>query len=286
MITNSKLFGALAVLFAMIAVSYIFGSSPLDFFNQTAYLIFPVLAAVCGFFVAKIYGFSDANGRRILMIALGFTFWALGDILWYLFTTFLNINPFPSVADVFYLLGYPLVLTGIYLTLHQAQIGFKDLKKISNSALVINVLLVCALIWIVSYYGIYQVYDSEAGTLYNFFSIGYGVADLILIIASMFAFTIISVYRGGKLATFWLRMIVGFLLFLIADILFALFDAQYEAGLKPYIYIDLIYIASYLFFTYGMLIKFITIHRLQQDVKKQLVQENTSVKSPTSNVVG
>jgi hypothetical protein len=139
---------------------------------------------------------------------------------------------------------------------------------------------------IVSYYGIYQVYDSTAGALYNFVSIGYGVADLILIIASMFAFTIISIYRGGKLATFWLRMIVGFLLFLVADILFALFATQYEEGLKPFVYIDLLFIASYLFFIYAMLNKFITVYRLQQDIKKQLAQENSSVRPSISNIAG
>lgn len=280
MTINSKLFGALAVLFAMIAVSYTFGSSSLDFFNQTAYLIFPVLAAVCCFLVAKIYGFRDANGRRILMIALGFTFWALGDIIFYLFANYLHIDPFPSLADIFYLSGYPLVFAGIYLSLHQAQIGLKDLKNISNSALTINLLLACVLILLVSYFGIYLAYDSEAGIWFNFFSIGYGIADLVLIIASVFAFTIISVYRGGKLATFWLRMIVGFLLFLIADILFALFDAQYEAGLKPYIYIDLIYIASYLSFTYAMLNKFLALNDLNKNVKELLTQENKTADIP------
>jgi diguanylate cyclase (GGDEF)-like protein len=49
------------------------------------------------------------------LLALAQLSFTLGDALWALFELKLGINPFPSIADAFYLLFYPLFFTGILL---------------------------------------------------------------------------------------------------------------------------------------------------------------------------
>lgn len=268
--TDLKSFCLLAVLFVLLSASYIFGSSAQSFFNQTIYLLAPIIAAAAGIMVVSLFGVRDRAGRDLLFMALGFVFWALGDVLWYIFKLFLKIDPFPSIADIFYLIGYVLIFIGIYKALRLAEVSLETFKKIGRPALAAIIPLVIILILIVSYFGIYLAYDPSADVLTNFFSIGYGVADLILIISSLLVLSIINVYRGGKFASFWACFIIGLCLFLLGDILFAFYGVQFENDLKPYIYIDLLYAGGYLLFAYAMFVKYYTMIAVKKNIEQNL----------------
>ena len=49
------------------------------------------------------------------LLAAGEAAWLLGDVLFSLFELVLHVQPFPSVADVVYLVGYPFVAAGLVL---------------------------------------------------------------------------------------------------------------------------------------------------------------------------
>jgi len=74
------------------------------------------LLVVLTLFYATIRSFR--YGRRVqiawLFITLAFSFYAVGDILWAILELGFHQIPFPSVADVFYLIFYPLFALGIY----------------------------------------------------------------------------------------------------------------------------------------------------------------------------
>lgn len=61
---------------------------------------------------------SSSLGRRIqiawILITIAMTSYFLGDIIWAIIELYLNQNPFPSIADVFYLLFYPFFALGLY----------------------------------------------------------------------------------------------------------------------------------------------------------------------------
>jgi len=59
---------------------------------------------------------SGRQGIAWRWFLFGMTSWALGDILWAFYELILRESPFPSVADVFYLLTYPLFFLGIVKT--------------------------------------------------------------------------------------------------------------------------------------------------------------------------
>jgi len=74
------------------------------------------LLVVLTLFYATIRSFR--YGRRVqiawLFITLAFSFYAVGDILWAILELGFHQIPFPSVADVFYLIFYPFFAIGIY----------------------------------------------------------------------------------------------------------------------------------------------------------------------------
>lgn len=73
------------------------------------------LAAISLFYASK---FSKPYSKRIYnawaLLAAGYLFNALGGLVWFILEILLNYQPFPSLADFFYLMYYPLFLLGIY----------------------------------------------------------------------------------------------------------------------------------------------------------------------------
>ena len=60
-----------------------------------------ILFAVVILFVAVKIGVGQSIGRQWLLLGLGVAMFAVGDILWTSFELFLEIDPYPSIADVF-----------------------------------------------------------------------------------------------------------------------------------------------------------------------------------------
>lgn len=252
--------------FILISISYVLGTERHAVLNQALLLIFPIFATFSGLLATKIYGLKSITGKSLLSITLGFACLALGEIIWFFYKNILGIDPFPSIADVFFLLGYPLILAGLYLEFKKSQIQLHQIKK---SLIVLSLSLTLTLSIIVLYFGIYLAYDPSVGLLANIIAMSYGVVDLILIIISLFALLIVHAYRGGKFSTFWITTILGILLFLAGDILFAIYNIPYTADIKPYIYIDLIWIAGYLSLAYGMLDNYFHIRTIHREIRSQ-----------------
>ena len=83
---------------------------------QVLLLFTPLLGGIFGINTARHWsGLKSMVGRGIFFISLGLLAWALGQIIWviYNFTTTTEV-PYPSFADVGYLLAIPFWATGVF----------------------------------------------------------------------------------------------------------------------------------------------------------------------------
>lgn len=238
-----------------------------DFLNQTLYLLFPIIATAAGFSLAKTYGSGNANGKIILIITTGFFMWSMGEIIWYIMRNFMGINPFPSVADFFFLLAYPIIFLGLYESFKLYSVEF---GKINKALIFLNSIIALLLILAVLYFGIYGAYNAEASLVNNILAMGYGVADIVLVVASLFSLSLAYEYKGGRLGFFWMTLTLGFVMFLIADILFAMYNGLYIENIKPYVYIDLIWLAGYFLFIYGLMDTYSHLKEVELRIKKRM----------------
>ena len=108
---------ALIIIIGFIIISILLSNdSTLRMFFGDLFPIVIDLLVVLTLFYAVIR--SAYYGRHVQMawmfIALAFSFYTIGDILWAILELGFNQNPFPSVADVFYLIFYPIFALGIY----------------------------------------------------------------------------------------------------------------------------------------------------------------------------
>lgn len=111
------------------------------------------------------------------LLAAGTVIWTGGDLLWGLFDHVLGIDPFPSVADVLYLLGYPMIAGGLY-QLARARNPRRERTAVLD-ALVVGV-AVALVLWIVF---IVPAWTDPEGTLVSrVVAVAYPVADVMLLV--------------------------------------------------------------------------------------------------------
>jgi hypothetical protein len=189
-------------------------------------------------------------------------------MLFWSYESVLQIDPYPSIADALFLIAYPLLAAGIYMSFVSAGVKIYRVKKSLLAILLITSMVLAAL---VMYFVEYQLFDAETGLLSTTVHILYGVGDLVLIVLAMLAVLVASEYKGGKLESFWLIMAIGFVIILLADIVFAVYLAEILEDIKPYTYVDLLFFAGYQFLTFGMLQNYLHISSVQAKIRAKLL---------------
>jgi len=80
--------------------------------------------------------YSKRQGIAWGLIAFSALAFALGDTSWAILELGLNEPPFPSIADFFYLLNYPLLLTGVLLLPETSASREEQIKKVLDAGIV------------------------------------------------------------------------------------------------------------------------------------------------------
>ena len=106
-------------------------------FSDIVAPIVDFLACAALFFAARQ---SAAQSKRLGiawgLIALSTLAFALGDTIWAILELGLSEPPFPSLADVFYLLYYPLLLAGVLLLPEKPASRSEQIKKVLDAGIV------------------------------------------------------------------------------------------------------------------------------------------------------
>jgi hypothetical protein len=231
------------------------------------FLLFPFLSVLAGSYAIKAYGYSNTHGKSMLFITAGFASWFIGETLWTIFAIVLHINPYPSIADIFYLLAYVLIFLGI----------IREIRVYKTNISVLRSLIVCIFSVIVSIVvfnmTVVSAYINGASLIENSIAIGYGIVDLILIITIAHLLILTMDFKGGKIFIMWSYFLAGAIFMLLGDIFFSLYPEQYEQGIAQYKQIDLLWIVSYSLFTVSLF----EVHFLLTDAKdvvKKLLAKN------------
>jgi hypothetical protein len=252
---NASIAGGLLV--AAAAVLYIlFPSSEIQ---PIVSAVLPMLLSFMGAFLA--YGVyrhlraSRTAGVSGGAMTIGLLFWAAGEMIWLAYELTGNLDvPYPSVADVAWLIGYlPLFLSiGLQHRSLRAPIPRRSwvlYAVLMTAAVVAAVWLVIAPI----------LSDPAAGTPVElFFSLAYPVGDLILLSMTML---LALNFLGGQLALPWAVIAAGMLLHSVSDLLFAYLEwnglyypggqLNFSSGL-----FDILYLSAYVVWNIGLNLRF------------------------------
>jgi len=165
-----------------------------------------ITCAIASFLVSKRYARSTVFGQAYLALGIGFTAYAIGDIIYNFQTTVLKIDPYPSIADIFFFAQYPFIIFHLIRNIK----FFK--RKISTMTIIWLAAIPVALVLIYSYFTFTQVG-------YDLFDYYYGLPFVAASAASLsFAVLGMQVFRQSLLASVWSLLAVGIFLNTFGDI--------------------------------------------------------------------
>ena len=260
-----------SISFLLIATAYLLQLRGMSHpqLTGTLFLFPPAIAVGSGLYAVSVYRLSSAHGRVLAYLTAGLSCWLIGEAIFYAFQFIFHINPFPSVADVFYIAAYPLLMFGLSkeITLHGHD--WRNLRGSNKLVVILISLLVACLAFIVCYFGVFRAYQPGASGLANSIAIGYGIGDLILLIPVLFIMKMVLDFRGGQLFYSWLLILIALFFVMAGDILFAVFNKQYQALEPAYSLIDLAWVAGYLSFAYSFFFTAETIRTVRLSLREE-----------------
>ncbi len=215
----------------------------------------PVLAALCSGLSYQIYR-SLERGRQarqvwaLLTAAMGF--WTLAEITWALYDFVLPGEPYPSWADLFYLIGDSLLVAFFALQVRFLRLALQGWKQFVAVGLILLFLTVA---------GIFVLAPMFSAPSENWleFSVGllYEVQYLLLLIGA--TVLTLAVY-DGILGRRWVILAAGMWLYALSNQIFFYanwHDLYYPDGQATPLSVafDLFYIASYLVILTGLYLR-------------------------------
>lgn len=187
-------------------------------------------------------GTSSARGWRHLFVGVYLILLGQCTLMLMRFANESAKAEFPSLADVFYVAGQILFISG--LSLHLLAYARSGLPLGSRSSYVEMYLVVAVLVGYLTWKLNLPMWADPANTFgWKTINTTYHVLDMLTLCAALGLLRIALVFRGGSIAVGWAAMATGALLVMIADMLFGIgVDHRYAA---------LVYLAAYVSLMFG-----------------------------------
>jgi hypothetical protein len=171
-------------------------------------LVAPLLAIITTISAFILLLQIRANVRSRLLwggLFAGWALWAIAEILWFVFGYLGQEVPYPSIAYLFWLVGYTPLGIGLYSRLREMPLKLTSSQKLAlwgSSLATIFITLAFVIL------PVFQGYDAS-NRLGSIISIIYPLADLVLLVSVL---RLIFVYRSGDYGFSWNLLITGFVL--------------------------------------------------------------------------
>jgi len=213
-------------------------SEELNGFVAIVSILNPLAASVTALVVSQRYGGSQVFGKAYLILGLGLFMMFLGESTWYYFLYFLDIDPFPSIADVFFFAFYP--LSAIHIIIN---IRFFQTKMNLRSKL----LLVVIPVIVITAYSAISLETIDTPNFEFYYGMAFVVASSILLSLALVASL---VFRGGVLGIAWVLLLLGLFVTNVGDVWYFYLETfgAYSEG-HP---VEILWYLGYWIITYGL----------------------------------
>jgi len=208
------------VLSVSLALIYLFQENYTDFMylfsNAFPPFIAGLAAGASGSALIKYWGNpSDKFSRVWLGFHLGMAFWFLGEVGWAVYTLVLRVEiPYPSIADVAWLIGYVPLFISIHLYISAFRFAISK-AMYAIAAVAVSIGSFALFLFLVSPV-LGATAEAEVTTL--MVDIAYPALDLALFSISILG---LLIFAKGKIALTWLLINGAILMNVVADILFS-----------------------------------------------------------------
>ena len=156
--------------------------------------------------------------------------------------------PFPSIADLFFIAGYPFFLVSLFHFLRAyAASGYALGSARERRVVAALVSVVCVAIGAVV---LWPVLRTPAPSLARFLNVAYPVLDLALLVPTVLLLRAALPLRGGEVWQSWAALLAGFLFMSAGDVSFAYFQSLGVTHVDPLVHAT--FLLSYGFLALGV----------------------------------
>ncbi|MFO0704943.1 MAG: hypothetical protein U0517_03200 [Candidatus Andersenbacteria bacterium] len=234
-------------IFLALGVYFFAGANDAGFvLRNVFYLGAPAIAIAAGSYAVWSYGIPNSHATSLTFIVVGLGLWFIGEILFFSFSL-RDIDPFPSIADVFYIIGYVPLAIGF---IRESRSDFNGVRIRDLFLFFALLLALCVVTGAVSVFG---AYDPSVDLVSNSILIGYGMGDLFLIATLLPILIFVSKHTGGTISIPWRLLFLGLIAILAADLLYSVFNQGYDARDVRFLRLDLVWIFGYLVLACGFI---------------------------------
>ena len=204
-----KIFFVIICVAAINLIANYFGEETATIVGNLMYIPAAGSLLVVSIIVLQRLGTSGKHGTALIAL-VGFAIcWFFAEIIWILQELYFKIDPFPSTADLFYLVGYPFLLMFVISYLEPLKDG------ITKEILALAIL--AAIIVLVS--SLYVVFNEDKELSNYEFALlaGYPIADAIVLVPALLG---VVLFFKGKVNFMWTLFFVGVISLYVADTTF------------------------------------------------------------------
>jgi len=234
----------LLIIYALIIALFLVDWGQVDVqVGKLVYLLGPLTALVAGGFTLKQIGLEGPRAfvLKIIIAALGL--WLLGEAVT-LYYSIIQIEPYPSIIDVFFLTGY---VTFSLAVLFEIRLFKLDLRKLDSSVRLLLAGSFLVLFGIVVYFGIMS-YSPEESFIINFVTLSWSLGDLLMGGLGLVLLAMVWEYRKGAVKSIWLWFVFAAFTNLVADIIYNINPEAVFEGSSLTTFLDVMWVGAYVLF--------------------------------------
>jgi len=195
----------------------------INFLFGFAFALIPFFGGIVGISNSKNWGLLNSLvGKSIFLFSIGLITWAVGNFIFAYYNLFLKIPaPYPSLADLAYVVSWPLWIIGV-VNLGKvigARFEFQTIKRkllLIPSSLAIIVFSYYFLIILARQGG-----DVSGSMLKMFFDVAYPAGDILILTIVLIIYSLSRSYLGGYYKKPVLIILLGFIVNYFADFSFS-----------------------------------------------------------------
>ena len=246
---NRFLILVLATTASINIVSNYFGQDMAKISDSYMFILLPGILMVFSLMVNHRFGIAGKHGIAWILFTCFSVSWFVAETTWLLYDLYFRIDPFPSSADIFYIVGYPFLFVFMlfYIKPVRDGISWKMLAvAVSLSVIILTSSMIVAL-WGVELDHITVSNEKESNILGFVVSLTYPVLDAIVLVPAILG---LLLFFKGQVSFLWSLMCLAILSVNIADTAFVIGHLEnfYYTGH----HIDILFLWPYILMFFGV----------------------------------
>jgi signal transduction histidine kinase len=222
----------------------------------------------------KLYKQKHFQSKAFLLFTIGALFWFIAEQIWAVYDIIYDTKPFPSEADIFYIVAYPFFIAFLLISLKPIE------KSITKKTWLFSLVLSFAFL-IPSLLACYNAIEAKGGidTISKSITLSYPILSSLQLAPAIIGIMFLA---KKEVNYSWMLLLFGFLIYSVSDTfyLFSQLDDSYYYG-HP---VDLMYLYSFilLIFSLHSRVKLVD----NSNNKNQEIFFNENIKFETINKFG